>query len=390
MRPGRTPEPGLEARRRVAGHGDSLASDRADGAHPRARWTSRLRADASPDRAWPLAGPSCQQDVDAVGCQGHDAPGLDAGDDGPRTARERRKAWNASGSWASGRWAARWRPTCERPVFPVTVWNRTPGRAGDLVTARRDRGRRRRADLARALDVVDGLRLRHARMSKPSSSARTASPRAGRGRPRHRLLDDLAVATRGFAERLAKQGVGYVDAPVSGGSEGAKKATLTIFCRRHAMPTSSAPDRSSAASARRSPTSARSGSGQAAKAVNQVILAGTYLGVAEGIVLAMKAGLDLGASSSRRSVAAPPAAGSSQNRSGRMIAQRLPAGLQGLAPPEGPRASRLELARELGVDAAGRRRSPRNSRPGSSPGATATTTCRAVARAIRALSALDG
>ena len=35
------------------------------------------------------------------------------------------------------------------------------------------------------------------------------------------------------------------------------------------------------------------GAGQAVKAVNQVILAGTYLGVAEGIVLAMKAGLDV-------------------------------------------------------------------------------------------------
>jgi hypothetical protein len=34
------------------------------------------------------------------------------------------------------------------------------------------------------------------------------------------------------------------------------------------------------------------GSGQVAKAVNQVVLCGTYLGVAEGIVLAMKAGLD--------------------------------------------------------------------------------------------------
>jgi 3-hydroxyisobutyrate dehydrogenase-like beta-hydroxyacid dehydrogenase len=34
------------------------------------------------------------------------------------------------------------------------------------------------------------------------------------------------------------------------------------------------------------------GSGQVVKAVNQVILCGTYLGVAEGIVLAIKAGMD--------------------------------------------------------------------------------------------------
>ena len=35
------------------------------------------------------------------------------------------------------------------------------------------------------------------------------------------------------------------------------------------------------------------GAGQAVKAVNQVILAGAYLGVAEGIVLAIKAGFDV-------------------------------------------------------------------------------------------------
>ena len=34
------------------------------------------------------------------------------------------------------------------------------------------------------------------------------------------------------------------------------------------------------------------GSGQAAKAVNQVIISGAYLGVAEGIVLGIRAGLD--------------------------------------------------------------------------------------------------
>jgi 3-hydroxyisobutyrate dehydrogenase len=34
------------------------------------------------------------------------------------------------------------------------------------------------------------------------------------------------------------------------------------------------------------------GAGQATKAVNQVILAGTYLAVAEGVVLAIKSGLD--------------------------------------------------------------------------------------------------
>ena len=37
-------------------------------------------------------------------------------------------------------------------------------------------------------------------------------------------------ATRRFAERFRTKDIGYVDAPVSGGSEGAIKGTLTIMC----------------------------------------------------------------------------------------------------------------------------------------------------------------
>ena len=37
------------------------------------------------------------------------------------------------------------------------------------------------------------------------------------------------AATAGFAARLRERGIGFVDAPVSGGSEGARHATLTIF-----------------------------------------------------------------------------------------------------------------------------------------------------------------
>ena len=69
------------------------------------------------------------------------------------------------------------------------------------------------------------------------------------------------------------------------------------------------------------------GAGQAVKAVNQVILAGTYLGVAEGIVLAIKAGLDV------EQVVAALGGGAAQswvlaNRSGRMIDNDYPLGFK--------------------------------------------------------------
>ena len=89
------------------------------------------------------------------------------------------------------------------------------------------------------------------------------------------------------------------------------------------------------------------GSGQAVKAVNQVILAGTYLGVAEGLVLAMKAGLDaeqvvgaLGGGAAQSWVLA--------NRSGRMLANDYPLGFK-LALHRKDLAIALELAAETGT-----------------------------------------
>jgi 3-hydroxyisobutyrate dehydrogenase len=69
------------------------------------------------------------------------------------------------------------------------------------------------------------------------------------------------------------------------------------------------------------------GAGQATKAVNQVILCGAYVGVAEGLVLAIKAGLD------PDKVVEALSGGAAQswvlqNRSGRMIANEYPLGFK--------------------------------------------------------------
>ena len=90
------------------------------------------------------------------------------------------------------------------------------------------------------------------------------------------------------------------------------------------------------------------GSGQAVKAVNQVILAGTYLGVAEGIVLALKAGLDV------EQVVGALGGGAAQswvlaNRSGRMLANDYPLGFKVALHLKDLRIA-LGLADELGAD----------------------------------------
>lgn len=99
-------------------------------------------------------------------------------------------------------------------------------------------------------------------------------------------------ATREIGAVLAGKGVAMLDAPVSGGSEGAEKGTLTIMVGgeaedvKRAQPVLQAMGK---AITHVGPL----GSGQVTKAINQVVIAGTYLGVAEGMALGLKAGLDM-------------------------------------------------------------------------------------------------
>lgn len=207
----------------------------------------------------------------------------------------------------------------------VAVWNRSPGRAAVLVAA----GAREVASpaaVAAASDITiicisDTPDVEHV-LFGPDGIAAGAAPGS-------LVIDCSSIspsATRAFAERLAGQGVGLVDAPVSGGSEGARNATLTIFVGG-----------SDADVARARPVLERlgrtithfgpSGSGQAVKVVNQVMIAGVYLAVAEGLVLAVKAGLDpeavvgaLGGGVAGSWILA--------NRSGRMLANEYPLGFR--------------------------------------------------------------
>ncbi|RKY21072.1 MAG: NAD(P)-dependent oxidoreductase [Planctomycetota bacterium] len=108
------------------------------------------------------------------------------------------------------------------------------------------------------------------------------------------VIDCSTISPEGarrMAAVFAERGVGFVDAPVSGGSEGALNASLAIMCGgseqdfARALPVLNV---IGGAITRVGPV----GCGQIAKAVNQVVLAGVYQGVAEGMVLAHRAGAD--------------------------------------------------------------------------------------------------
>jgi 3-hydroxyisobutyrate dehydrogenase len=100
------------------------------------------------------------------------------------------------------------------------------------------------------------------------------------------------TATVRIAQELGKKGIKMLDAPVSGGPEGARNATLSIMVGgeadavARALPILEAMGKSVI-------HVGASGAGQITKAINQIIISGTYLTVAEGLTLGMKAGLDM-------------------------------------------------------------------------------------------------
>jgi 3-hydroxyisobutyrate dehydrogenase len=89
-----------------------------------------------------------------------------------------------------------------------------------------------------------------------------------------------------------KGGFDFIDAPVSGGQAGAENGVLTVMCGGDAEPFGRA-EKVIAAYARACTLMGAPGSGQLAKMVNQICIAGLVQGLAEGLHFAKKAGLDI-------------------------------------------------------------------------------------------------
>jgi 3-hydroxyisobutyrate dehydrogenase len=98
------------------------------------------------------------------------------------------------------------------------------------------------------------------------------------------------VARELFAEGQ-KSGIGFVDAPVSGGQAGAENGALTVMCGGDEAAYKKA-EPVIAAYAKMCRLLGPSGSGQLTKMVNQICIAGVVQGLAEGLHFAQKAGLD--------------------------------------------------------------------------------------------------
>ena len=110
------------------------------------------------------------------------------------------------------------------------------------------------------------------------------------------VLVDHTTASATLARELAaacvERGVGFVDAPVSGGQAGAENGQLTIMCGADDEAVFARVEPIMASYAKRTKLLGKSGSGQLAKMVNQICIAGIAQGLSEAINFAMKAGLD--------------------------------------------------------------------------------------------------
>ncbi len=109
------------------------------------------------------------------------------------------------------------------------------------------------------------------------------------------LLVDHTTASAELARELdarcRERGLGFLDAPVSGGEQGALNGRLTVMCGGDAEVFARA-EPVLAHYARAVRLLGPAGSGQLCKMVNQICIAGVVQGLAEGIHFALRAGLD--------------------------------------------------------------------------------------------------
>jgi 3-hydroxyisobutyrate dehydrogenase len=115
------------------------------------------------------------------------------------------------------------------------------------------------------------------------------------GDPKCRIVVDMTTSEPGLAKRIAqaasKKGISSLDAPVSGGDVGARNATLAIMIGgdrkiyEELLPLLQHLGKTIA-------FMGGPGSGQHTKMCNQILIAGTMIGVCEALVYAAKAGLD--------------------------------------------------------------------------------------------------
>jgi 3-hydroxyisobutyrate dehydrogenase len=175
--------------------------------------------------------------------------------------------------------------------YDVTVWNRSPGKATALVEA----GAKLAAvprDVAESADIIFMCLTDAAAVEEVVFGSDGLATVAGAGK----LVVDFSSihpdAARAIAARLRlANGMGWIDAPVSGGTVGAEQGTLAVMAGGDAADVERARPYV-LAMARRLTHMGPSGAGQMTKLCNQVIVGCAMAVLAEATRLATNAGID--------------------------------------------------------------------------------------------------
>ncbi|MGE0745310.1 MAG: NAD(P)-dependent oxidoreductase [Rhodospirillales bacterium] len=175
--------------------------------------------------------------------------------------------------------------------FEVTVYNRTGVKADDWVSKHKGRRAATPREAAAAAQIVclcvgndDDLRS-----VVFGDDGALAGMKAGATLVDHTTVS-AQVAREIHAVATAK-GVGFVDAPVSGGQAGAENGVLTIMVGGEPADFEAA--RPAMEAYGKPVLLGPAGSGQLAKMVNQICIAGVVQGLAEAVNFGIRAGLDM-------------------------------------------------------------------------------------------------
>lgn len=175
--------------------------------------------------------------------------------------------------------------------FQLTVWNRTAAKMEPLLAAGAAAGRSP-ADVAAQSDIV----LVCVSDTPDVEAVILGEEGILQGTKAGSLVIDCStispLATRQMAAALAEKGVAMLDAPVSGGSEGAAKGTLSIMVGGEA-PAFERAQPVFQAIGKKITHVGPIGAGQTVKLVNQILVVGNCLAMGEALLFAQAGGVDL-------------------------------------------------------------------------------------------------
>lgn len=176
-----------------------------------------------------------------------------------------------------------------RAGHDVAVYNRTEDKARDWAQKHSGRTYSSVAGAADGADIVFSC-VGNDRDLREVFEAAASSMRKGA------IFVDHTTASAEIARELAakaeERGLGFLDAPVSGGQAGAEAGKLTVMAGGEASVFAEAQPIMAAYAANMT-LIGPAGSGQLAKMVNQICIAGVLQGLAEGLHFAKRADLDL-------------------------------------------------------------------------------------------------